>query len=151
MDIIWGDQIVAQINSGLSTSFMGIVILSDNFLKREMPQLELNSMLFLMTNIKFRILPLYHDIDHHDLFQRYPLLSNIRGEKADLDCDTLSSKLNHVLDKAKEIVNMSVQQQPQTVLASNQDNITNSAKEVSKNEMEGILTELRRDTTKHRK
>ena len=54
IDIGWGDQIVAKINSGLSTSSIGIVILSNNFFKREMPQLELNSMLFLH---QIRILP----------------------------------------------------------------------------------------------
>jgi hypothetical protein len=149
-EITWGDQIVAKINSGLSTSSMGIVILSNNFFKREMPQRELNSMLLLATNMKFRILPLYYDLDHHDLFQLYPLLSDIHGEKADLDCDTLVSKLDNVLNMANEIVNIPIQ--PQTVLASkHRDDTTNSAKEVSKNEMEEIFTELRRDTTKNRK
>lgn len=145
IDVASGDQIVAKINSGLSTSSMGIVILSNNFFKREMPQLELNSMIFLATNMKFRILPLLHGIDHHYLRQLYPLLSNINGENADLDCDTLVSKL----DMANEIVNIPIIQS--TVLASNHSGITmNSAKEVSKNEMEEIFTDLKRDA-KHRK
>lgn len=73
IEIVWGDHIVSEINKGLSTSFMGIVILSRISL-REMPQLELNSMVFLMNLVKFRILPLYHDMDHSDLLLRYPLL-----------------------------------------------------------------------------
>lgn len=146
IDIAWGDQIVAKINSGLSTSSMGIVILSNNFFNREMPQLELNSMIFLATNMKFRILPLLHGIDHHYLRQRYPLLSNIHGENADLDCDTLVSKL----DRANEIVNIPMIQS--TVLApTHSGNTTNSTKEVSKNEMLEIFNDLKRDASKHRK
>ena len=86
------------------------------------------------------------------MVQRYPLLSNICGEKADVDCDTLVSKLDLVLNRAKEIVNMPIIQ-PQTVVASNRssDNTTHSTKEVSKNEMEEIFTDLKMDASKHRK
>jgi TIR domain len=150
-EIIWGDPIVAKINSGLSSSFMGIVILSNNFFKRTMPQRELDSMLLLAASMQFRILPLYHDLDHHDLLQQYPLLSDIHGEKVDLDCDILASKLYSVLEKVKEIEIIPIIK-PQTVSTSGiSDDTTSSAKEVSKNEMEAIFTELRRDTTKNRK
>ena len=148
IDITWGDRIVAKINSALSTSSMGIVILSNNFFEREMTQLELESMIFLMTNMEFRLLPLLHGIDYQYVRQQYPLLGNLRGEKADLDCDTLVSKL----ERANEILDNPLIYS-QTVSASNQNsgNTTISAKEVSKNEMEKIFTDLRSDTTKHRK
>jgi hypothetical protein len=71
--IVWGDHIVSEINKGLSTSFMGIVVLSNNFFERAMPELELNSMIFLMNMAKFRILPLYHEINHEALLLHYPL------------------------------------------------------------------------------
>lgn len=154
--IDWGDQIIAKINCGLSASFMGIIILSKNFFEREMPQLELNSMLVLAASMQFRILPLYHDLNHSYLDRRYPLLSNIHGERADLECDILVSKLDSMLKKVKETVNIPTIQpptiQPQTVLTSAiSEDTTNNAKQVHKNEMEGIFTELRRDTTKERK
>lgn len=150
-EITWGDQIVAKINTGLSTSYMGIVILSNNFFRREMPQLELNTMLLLFASMQFRILPLYHELSHSDLDQRYALLLNIRGEKAELDCNTLVSRLDSKLKKVKETVNIPTIQ-PQTVLTSAiSDDTTESAKEVDKNEMEAIFTELRKDTTKNRK
>ena len=150
IEIVWGDHIVSEINKGLSTSFMGIVILSRNFFDREMPQLELNSMVFLMNLVKFRILPLYHVMDHSDLLLRYPLLSNIRVEKADEDCDTLVSKLENAVKKARELVHRPLM---------HSDLVTNSdlrqspdrATEVDQSEMENIMTELRKDTTKYQK
>ena len=90
------------------------------------------------------------------LDRRYPLLSNIRGESADLECDILVSKLDSMLKKVKETVNIPTIQpptiQPQTVLTSAiSDDTADNAKEVRKNEMEAIFTELRTDTTKERK
>ena len=80
-EIVWGDNVIAD--AGLSESFMGIVVLSNNFFDRTMTELELNSMILLMNALRFRILPLYYDMDHHALLERYPLLAGIRGEKAD--------------------------------------------------------------------
>jgi hypothetical protein len=61
-EIVWGDNVIAEINTGLSESFMGIVVLSNNFFHRPMPQPELDSMILAMTVVRFRILPLYHDM-----------------------------------------------------------------------------------------
>lgn len=130
---------------------MGIVILSNNFFKRTMPQRELDSMLLLSASMQFRILPLYHDLDHHDLLQRYPLLSDIHGEKADQDCDILASKLYSVLEKVKEIEIIPIIKLQTVSTSAISDDANNSAKEVSKSEMEAIFTELTRDTTKDRK
>jgi hypothetical protein len=74
------------------------VVLSKNFFDRAMPRLELNSMVLLMNVMKFRILTLYHDIDLQDLLQQYPLLSNIRGENADQDCDAINTARDNIAD-----------------------------------------------------
>ena len=59
----------------------------------------------------------------------------------------LVPKLSSVLKKVKEIEIIPQKVSPSVIL----DGTTTSAKEVSKNEMEEIYTELRRDTTKNRK
>lgn|GEM_PF-1518150 len=151
IEIVWGDHIISEINQGLSTSFMGIVILSRNFFDRAMPQLELNSMVFLMNILKFRILPLYHGIDHLDLLERYPLLTNIRGEKADQDCDTLVSKLEDVLRKTAKLVNRPLEEPQAVALSKSKLNCTSEVTEIDANEMENILNDLRKDTTRSRK
>jgi hypothetical protein len=54
-EIVWGDNLITEINAGLSKSFMGIVVLSNNFFHRQMPQLELDSMIFAMTVVRFSV------------------------------------------------------------------------------------------------
>lgn len=78
------------------------------------------------------------------------LLCNTRGEKADEDCDTLVSKLENAGKKTRELVRRPLM---------HSDLVTNSdlrqslgrATEVDQSEMENIMTELRKDTTKYRK
>jgi TIR domain len=152
IQITWGDQIVSEINTGLSTSFMGIVVLSNNFFNRAMPQLELNSMIFLMNAVKFRILPLYHDINPQDLLLSYPLLSNIRGEKADQDCDALVSKLDAAISKARQVVEIPVIKSDQIIESHyNLDHAHDIISEVDDKEMKRIWTELTGNMTKYRK
>jgi hypothetical protein len=117
-----------------------------------MPQLELNSMVFLMNAMQFRILPLYHNFNHGTLLLRYPLLSNIRGESADQDCDTLVAKLEAAIRKTRTLIESQITQSDRILMSDrNLDRSSNGNAEIDQNEMKGIWTELRKNTTKYRK
>jgi hypothetical protein len=90
-----------------------------------MPQLELNTMIYLMNTVHFRTLPLYCDLSHNDLLSRYPLLISIRGENADEDCERLASKFGKALNKTMQIVNISVETQSRPLPTPNVNNIEN--------------------------
>jgi len=94
---------------------------------------------------------LYHGIDHLDLLERYPLLTSIRGEKADQDCDTLVSKLEDVLRKTAKLVNRPMEEPQAVALSKSKLNRTSDVTEIDANEMENILNDLRKDTTSSRK
>jgi len=145
-EIVWGDNIITEINTGLAESRMGIVVLSHNFFERAMPQLELNSMILLMSALRFRILPLYHGMDQHTLIERYPLLSSIRGEKANQDCETLVKKLEAAMQKTSNLMQTPSQQKPPSPRSISDPEI----KDVNQAEMDNILSELRNSTSNRR-
>lgn len=145
-EIVWGDNVIAEINAGLSKSSMGIVVLSNNFFQRQMPQLELDSMILLMNALSFRILPLYHDMDHHALLERYPLLSGLRGERADQDCEVLVKKLEAAMQKTENLMQTPSRQKAKSPEAISDQEI----EDVNKTEMDSILLELRNSTSNRR-
>lgn len=115
-----------------------------------MPKLELNSMILLMNTAKFRILPLYHELNHQELLLRHPLLAGIRGERADQDCDALVLKLEAAINKTNELLNSAIGRRRESIPKSSKT-ISDDKKEVEQNEIESILTELHRNTTKYRR
>lgn len=149
-EIVWGDNVIQEINSGLADSLMGIVILSDNFFNRAIPQLELNTMIYLMNTVHFRILPLFHNFSHTDLESRYPLLISIRGENADEDCDSINSKFDKALTKTMRILNVSQETPISTLSTSNVNNDPN-AEDVDPSELRNIFDDLRNATSANRK
>lgn len=74
-EIKWGDNIIGEINYGLSISRYVLVVLSESFLRKKWPQVELNSALTVETSTgNVRILPLIYG-DENLIFSRLPLLS----------------------------------------------------------------------------
>jgi hypothetical protein len=149
-EIVWGDNVIQKINSGLTESLMGFVILSDNFFNRAMPQLELNTMIYLMNSVHFRILPLFHGLNHNDLQSKYPSLISIRGESADDDCKNLASKFSKALDKTMQIVNVAVKISTNSSSASNVSNDDN-LEEVNSSELNAIYQDLTNNTGENRR
>lgn len=148
--IVWGDNVVQEINDALRNSLMGIVILSNDFFNRSMPQLELNTMIYLMNTVHFRILPLYHNFSHAELESRYPLLISIRGENADQDCESISSKFDNALKKTMLILNLS-QEMPIPNLSNPHANNDTSVEDVDPAELKNNFDDLRNTTSANRK
>lgn len=140
-EIVWGDNVIQEINVGLRDTLMGIMILSDNFFQRNMPQLELSAMVSLMNAVQFRILPLLHGISHNDLISRYPLLSPIRYERADEDCVSLASKFEKALNKTRQLINVSVETLFRPAPTSNV-NIDDNVEDVDPTKLKSIYNDL---------
>lgn len=70
-----GDNIREKINDGLINSNYGIVVLSEEFIKRPWPKMEFNALILLMDEGK--LLPIIHGLDKEKLGQFFKPLSTI--------------------------------------------------------------------------
>lgn len=71
-----GDSLRRSIDRGLAHSKYGIVIISPNFLAKEWPQRELDSLVSLEVRGEKKILPIWHNIKHGDIARAMPLLAD---------------------------------------------------------------------------
>lgn len=71
-----GDSLRKKIDQGLSTCDFGIVILSENFFKKNWPQMELSALLSREASGKKTVLPIWHKITRDQVTQFSPLLAD---------------------------------------------------------------------------
>lgn len=72
-----GDSIIAKMNTGLSSSRFGVVILSPAFLAKDWTNRELNGLISLeAVTGTHRILPVLHELKHGDLTRAMPLIAD---------------------------------------------------------------------------
>jgi hypothetical protein len=71
-----GDSLSGSIQHGLSESRYGIVVLSNNFIAKRWPQMELGALIALEGDGKNRILPVWHNISSEEVRQKAPLLAD---------------------------------------------------------------------------
>jgi hypothetical protein len=72
----WGDSLRRKIDQGLASSRFGIVVLSENFFKKEWPQKELDGLVALEMAGRSRILPIWHKISKDEVAKYSPTLAD---------------------------------------------------------------------------
>lgn len=87
-----GDSLRRSIDTGLSQSRYGVVVLSHNFFKKEWPQKELDGLVTLERDGRKVILPIWLDVDAVEITRYSPLLADRVAAKA-------SDGLRKVVDK----------------------------------------------------
>lgn len=83
-ELVVGDSLREAIDSGLSRSSFGVVVLSRAFFEGHWPRRELDA-LAARENVQGKkvILPVWHGIDHHDLVDLAPTLAGLAGVSTD--------------------------------------------------------------------
>ncbi|PKK81934.1 MAG: hypothetical protein CVT49_16335 [candidate division Zixibacteria bacterium HGW-Zixibacteria-1] len=71
-----GDSLSEKINEGLIHCKYGIVILSPSFFEKSWPQKELSGLVQKEIGGQKVILPIWHNVDRQDVFQRSPILAD---------------------------------------------------------------------------
>jgi len=77
ISIAWGESVVRKINEGLAHSKVGVIVISDDFMKKEWPNTEIDTLINLMINDKKRLLPILHNISYESMAQKYPLIASL--------------------------------------------------------------------------
>lgn len=72
-----GDSLAGKIDEGLARSQFGVVVVSDDFLKKKWPQKELNTLLSLHVAERATILPVLHGLTFEELQTRKPMLADL--------------------------------------------------------------------------
>jgi hypothetical protein len=76
-----GDSIIQRINEGLSTSKMGIIIFSRNYLQEGWTEWELWVLSTLLITHKIRMIPfMTNDITYEQIIEMYPILLPLKFE-----------------------------------------------------------------------
>lgn len=72
----WGDSLRRKIDQGLASSRFGVVVLSENFFKKEWPQRELDGLVQREISGHTRILPIWHKVSKDEVAQFSPTLAD---------------------------------------------------------------------------
>ena len=79
LNIAWGDSLKSQIDNGLKRSTFGIVVLSENYIKKGWTQYELEGLFNIEMTKGKTILPIWHNITKQQVMDFSPTLA---GRKA---------------------------------------------------------------------
>lgn len=75
-ELTLGDSLRRSIERGLTASRFGVVVLSPAFFSKEWPRRELDGLFARETGSGKVILPVWHNLSHHDIVQRAPMLAD---------------------------------------------------------------------------
>ena len=93
-----GDSIRRSIETGLLNSKYGIVVLSNNFFKKDWPQREIDSLFALESLQKSKIIPIWLDITYDEVCSLSPLLADKYALNSSEGIDSIIEKLTDVLE-----------------------------------------------------
>lgn len=95
-----GDSLRRSIDNGLKNSKYGIVVLSENFFKKEWPQKELDGLFAKESNGNRVILPLWHKISKNEVINYSPMIADIKAlNTSDFIYEELAKEIAKVIVK----------------------------------------------------
>lgn len=92
-----GDNLRREIDKGLAQSRYGVVVLSPDYLRKEWPLKELDSLMSLETGLHKKILPIWHKVNSEDIAQYSPLMAGKLAAPS-------SKGLNHLINEVVRAV-----------------------------------------------
>lgn len=94
-----GDSLRRSIDRGLANSRFGIVILSENFFRKEWPARELDGLTAMEVAGKARILPIWHKVSKDEVMRYSPILADkVALNTSLLSVDEIAAELRGLLD-----------------------------------------------------
>lgn len=111
---IWYDKneieeehsIIRKINEGLSTSKIGIIVITPNFIGKHFTNWELECLVYLMIYNKIRLIPLMKNINREQIIEKYPFMNPLLFKEILEECDEeLIQHINKYLQKGNSLIN----------------------------------------------
>jgi hypothetical protein len=100
-----GDSIRSAIDRGIVESLVGVVVLSRAFFEQRWPQWELSGLVQrLNSENAFRILPLWHNIDHSEVAQYSPSLADIRAIAPANDVQIAAAQIRGAIERVRQAI-----------------------------------------------
>jgi hypothetical protein len=99
MELSIGDSLREKIDEGLSLSRFGVVIISEKFLQKKWPQLELNGLFSLEEDGQKVILPVWCNVDKSTINKYSPILADKLAANIDNGIEHLGKELLNVILK----------------------------------------------------
>jgi hypothetical protein len=99
-----GDVFVQQINEGLSTSIIGIIIFSSSYMRKHWTEWELWVLSALLITHKIRMIPFIHvDVTYEQIIEKYPILAPLRFETIP-PCDEIIRIVRGKLEDSRNLI-----------------------------------------------
>ena len=98
----WGDKLRRSIDRGLSGAYFGVVVLSENFFRKEWPQIELDALLEKEVSGTGRILPIWHKVTRDEIMKYVPTLSGTLAlRSSDSTIEEIAERLCEMVTKVR--------------------------------------------------
>lgn len=88
-----GDSLTQKINEGLQNANYGIIVLSNFFFDKKWTNAELQSIFNKSINDVFKLLIIYHNINHEFVRSRFPLLADIKATSSEKGFEKVADEL----------------------------------------------------------
>jgi len=98
-----GDSLTDSINKGISNSNHAILILSKYFFEKGWTNAELQALFNKSIREQFKILIIYHGVNHTTVAEKYPLLADIKGIDSTEGIEKISQALFDAIGKKGQL------------------------------------------------
>lgn len=98
-----GDSLTDSINKGISNSNHAILILSTYFFEKGWTNAELQALFNKSLREKFKMLIIYHGVNHATVAEKYPLLADIKGIDSAEGIEKISQSLFDAIGKKGQL------------------------------------------------
>ena len=98
-----GDSLTDSINKGISNSNHAILILSKYFFEKGWTNAELQALFNKSLREKFKMLIIYHGVNHATVAEKYPLLADIKGINSTEGIEKISQALFDAIGKKGQL------------------------------------------------
>jgi hypothetical protein len=101
LELTIGDSLNGRIEAALARSSFGVVVISPAFFAKKWPQRELAGLAAREIDVGSKvILPVWHDVDHHYIAQRSPILADRLGALTSDGLSNVADKISLALQRA---------------------------------------------------
>jgi hypothetical protein len=113
LELTIGDSLSGSIDAALAHSRYGVVVLSQSFFAKEWPQRELAGLAAREVDVGSKvILPVWHNVDHHYISQRSPILADRLGALTSRGIEHVANALSAALTRAEVRTGAGLAQEP---------------------------------------
>jgi len=98
-----GDSLTESINNGIRNANHGIIVLSKYFFEKKWTNAELQALFNKSLREKFKLLLIYHEVNHSEVSKQYPLLADIKAIDSSVGIEKITEELFKAIDKKSGI------------------------------------------------